>query len=341
MNNTPKTFTELLYENIAKYNHNHDPATGRFSHSKGGTLKQKAQARKFQEKARATREYGSTDCGDAAKEHAKGKSNSLNGHIDKNGNLTPEREALHKEIIDKWLAEKIPAEYTNGKKQMRLLGGGPAAGKSSVANGGLVEKMEGVSDVVVNPDEFKEMLPDYAEMSKQTSAAASFYHEESSALAKRAYQVALSEGYNVVYDGTGDGSVGSVAKKVKAARDAGYDVNAVYVTVDTDEAIRRSDKRYDDAKKKGENPRKVPHSYIEECHAKVTDISVECAPMFDSIQVYDNNGAKGSTKLIAEGGNGKHLTAVDSAAFNKYLAKGQKGVDGFITLPNGQVVPVE
>lgn len=338
MNNTPKTFTELLYENIAKYNHNHDPATGRFSHSKGGSLKQKAQARKFQEKARESREYGTADYGDAVKEHKKGFENSLSGHVDENGNLTPEREALHRQIIDKWLAEKLPAE---GTPQMRLLGGGPAAGKSSVANGGLVAKMEGVSDVVVNPDDFKAMLPGFAEMSKQTPTAASHYHEESSALAKRAYEVALSEGYNVVYDGTGDGSVRSVEKKVKAARDAGYDVNAVYVTVDTDEAIKRSDKRYEDAKSKGENPRKVPHDYIRECHSAVTDISVECAPMFDSIQVYDNNGPKGSTKLIAEGGNGKHLTAVDTDGFNKYLAKGQKGVDGFITLPNGQVVPVK
>lgn len=334
----PTTFKDLLYQEIAKHNKHHDPSTGRFTYAPGGSQKQKSAARKFQEKARTTRQYGSTGCGDAVAEIAGGRTNSLDGHVDKNGNLTPEREALHKEIIDNWLAEKMPAQ---GKPQMRMLGGGPAAGKSSVANGGLVAQMNGVSDVTVNPDDFKEMLPGYSDMASKTDKAASHYHEESSALAKRAYEVALNEGYNVVYDGTGDGSVKSVEKKIKAARDKGYEVNGVYVTVDTEEAVIRSDQRYESAKAKGENPRRVPHDYIRSCHAKVTDISVECAPMFDSIEIYDNNGPKGSTKLIAKGGNGQHLTAVDEPAFRNYLAKGSNGLDGFITLPNGQVIPVK
>ena len=72
---------------------------------------------------------------------------------------------------------------------------------------------------------------------------------------------------------------------------------------------------------------------------KVTDIAVACAADFDSLNIYDNNGAKGSTKLIATGGGGKGLVAKDKEAFNRFLAKGSDGGANFKTLPDGQVVP--
>lgn len=65
------------------------------------------------------------------------------------------------------------------------------------------------------------------------------------------------------------------------------------------------------------------------------------ARKFDRIEIWDNNGARGEQKLIATGGNGKYLVATDNSAFDRYLSKGAKGLEGFITLPNGQVVPVE
>ena len=47
--------------------------------------------------------------------------------------------------------------------------------------------------------------------------------------------------------------------------------------------------------------------------------------------------------MIASGGNGKGLTPVkgQEAAFKSYLGKSAKGEAGFITLPDGTVVPAE
>ena len=149
--------------------------------------------------------------------------------------------------------------------------------------------------------------------------------------------------HHVIYDGTGDGSPNSVQKKIDVAKANGYRTEAKYVSIDTEEAVRRNEKRYLDAKAKGESPRLVPPEYVRECHSKVTDISVLKASSFDSIEVWDNNGARGQQKLIATGGGGKGLKAVagQEAAFKSYLAKGSKGEGGFTTLPDGTVVPVK
>lgn len=265
------------------------------------------------------REYGATDTHDAVKEIQSGKRNSLAEYLDKDGYLKPEREALHKEIIDTLLQGKVPVE---GQATMTMLGGGPASGKSSVMN---PDTSGNIHAVTVDPDMIKGMLPGYGDMAKESEEAASFYHEESSALAKRFAGVAFSENYDVVYDGTGDGSVESVEKKIENARSHGYEVNAKYVTIDTEEAVRRNQARYDDAKARGETPRLPKPDFVRECHAKVSRISIACASEFDSIEVWDNNGAWGEQKLIATGGSGKGLTAVSGQeeAFKAYVAKGK------------------
>lgn len=195
--------------------------------------------------------------------------------------------------------------------------------------------------ITVDPDDMKKQLPGFKEMANKTDSAAAFYHEESSALSKRLAEVAYKENYNVLYDGTGDGSLKSLEKKINAAREKGYKVEAKYVTIDTDEAVRRNQKRFDDAKARGETPRLPKEAVVRSIHEKVTDISVAAAPKFDHIEIWDNNGKKGEQKKIAEGGNGKYLKAVkgQEKAFQNYLAKSQKGLEGFITLPDGQVKP--
>lgn len=320
-----KLKTETL---MLRFNPNHDNK-GRFAPKGGSGGGGVAISNK-------DRQYGVTDVKDAIDEINSGKSNSLENNLDSDGKLTAEREQVHKDIIDGELKGKVPVE---GQATMTMLGGGPASGKSSV----MSTKNLDSHTVVVDPDEMKKKLPGYKKMSKETDQAASYYHEESSALAKRFSETAYSENVNVIYDGTGDGSIKSVEKKINAAKEKGYKVEAKYVTIDTDEAVKRNQKRYDDAVAAGENPRLVPESYVRSCHAKVTDISVATAPKFDHIEVWDNSGPKGSQVKIAEGGSGRYLKAVKGreADFDRYLSKGTKGIDGFVKLPDGQVIPVD
>lgn len=141
----------------------------------------------------STRSYGKTELKDAIAENEKATTdgrkfrNSLHGHIDKNGRLTPEREAVHKKIIDDILSGKEPVE---GQATMTMLGGGPAPGKSSVMNADTSNDKHAIT---VDPDYIKTKLPGYKELSEKTSDATSIFHEESSALAKRLASVAYSK----------------------------------------------------------------------------------------------------------------------------------------------------
>ena len=325
--NVAKTFSDIM-----KFNPYHD-SRGRFTSANGGVVTVTGRVK--------GRQYGSTNLDDAIAQNMDGdrymidgKKNSLTEHMDLNGKLSPEREALHKKIIDDLLKGKVPVE---GQATMTMLGGGPASGKSSVMNPDTSNDKHAVT---VDPDAIKSLLPGYKEMAAQDERAADFFHEESSALAKRFAEVAYSENLNVVYDGTGDGSEKSVAKKINGAKAAGYRTEAKYVSIDTEEAVRRNQKRYDDAKAKGETPRLPPVEMVVETHMKCTDISVAMAKEFDHIEIWDNNGAKGQQKLIATGGDGKGLVATDKEAFDRYLSKGKNGLEGFVTLPTGEVIPI-
>lgn len=278
--------------------------------------------------------YAPIDLADAIEEIESGKTNSLAQWVE-GGELSPERKAVHDSIIDDLLEGKTP---TGEQPKMTMLGGGPASGKSSVMN---PDTRGNPHAITVDPDDMKKRLPGFAKMAESDTGAAAFYHEESSALAKRFSEVAYSRHIDAIYDGTGDGSVRSVMKKVDAARANGYRVEAKYVTIDTDEAIRRNQKRYDDAKAKGETPRLPPPEMVRKTHAKVTDISVETAPKFDYIEVWDNNGGRGEQVLIATGGNGRWLKPVNGmeSKFEAYLAKGQRGLGGFEKLPDGSYMP--
>ena len=276
------------------------------------------------------------DTKDAMKDIRDGKPCSLTEHLDENGNLSAERQAVHDEIVRKYFEKLVSFD---GQPTMIMSGGGPASGKSFVTTNAR-EKFGEETVVKIDPDDIKRLLPGYDDKARETDQAAAIYHEESSALAKRIYQFALDNGVNVVYDGTGDGSINSVKKKIDAAREAGCKVTGEYVTVDTEEAIRRNQKRYDDAKKAydaGESdipPRKPPEDYVRKCHAKVTDISVEVAGLFDSFTLYDNNVPLGSPRIkIAECTNGGKMTAVpgEEERLQRYLNKGleeHKIVDG-------------
>ncbi len=274
--------------------------------------------------------YGKTEAYDIANEK---KDNSAKKYIDENGNLSKERDALHTKIMDDVFFDNNdsnekdrplgkdgkpigPATPVEGQARLVFMGGGPASGKSSVVQSGDVDVPD--NRVQIDPDRAKKAIPEYQKMvaAGDIDNAAGYAHEESSALAKRAYEAAAKNNMNVCYDGTGDGSVRSVEKKLETARKNGMKVDGVYVTCSTEEAIRRSDAR---AAKTG---RKVNHDTIRDTHRKVSQILPQVADKFDTVSLYDT-GQGGKPVLIATGGNGKGLTAVkgQEKAFQAFLDK--------------------
>lgn len=200
-----------------------------------------------------------------------------------NGKLTSEREALHQQIIDNFFEGKSPVD---GQATFTVMGGGPASGKSTVVHQGVVKLPDG--SIVIDSDAIKGMLPEYKTYvdmkyvkAVNGETVAGFVHEESSALAKRVMKIANGENFNYVLDGTGDGSIKSLTKKIEQARTAGFKVVGEYVTVPADVALERATAR-------GINTgRIITPNIITGTHRKVSEILPECAHLFDDIKLYD------------------------------------------------------
>ena len=245
---------------------------------------------------------------------------TINQHLDDNGNLTPEREALHSQAIQNIFAGKKPKKEGE-PKIFTMFGGGSAAGKGGLsdpkrcADFGTPSKDQVAT---IDSDELKKDLPEYREMMEtDPDHAASYAHEESSALAKRAMQAAFDNGYDCTLDGTGDGSVDGVLKKIKQARDRGYQVNACYVTCPTELAVQRSIDRGKRTK------RNVPLDQVRSIHKKVSQIFPQVAKEFDHVKLFDT-AQGGKPVLIAECERGGEIKVHDQKLYDAFLAKGNE-----------------
>ncbi len=255
-----------------------------------------------------------------------------------NGEWTPQREVLHAKIIEKAQGGIPPTPP--GERTYLLMGGGPAAGKSSSIDAGVAMLPE--NHVMINSDDFKAELPEYAALLQdKDERAAGYAHEESSHLAKVIQEKSFAAGQNAVLDGTGDNSVDNVMKKVKAARAAGYKVNAEYVTCSTEEAVRRNDER---AKKTG---RKPAESMLRSVHKGVSQVLPELVKLgaFDNVRLWDSEHEDKTGKQYwrkdkdhPEGGEWKHpptlvmsaqggaMTVHKPELWDKFLAKADEDV---------------
>lgn len=263
-------------------------------------------------------------------------------HLDEHGNLTPERMALHDQIINSFLdglqPSSHPIQYMNG--------GGPASGKGTMTKGanarltnyptartvddetGQFNPMEGDPQaLLIDPDAIKQQFPEVQAALRrlrnggdhpEDKGWAGNSHEESSQLAKRLHRAALERGYNVIYDGTGNGSAESVISKVQAAKDLGYEVHANYLYLDPKEGIARAASRAE------HSHRVVPLGQITGTYEKLPGIfhQIKDAGLFDKVNLFDNNVAKGEPSKLIGTGDGKSFHILDPESYGKYLQSG-------------------
>lgn len=254
---------------------------------------------------------GVTKVSRADLEYSKGP-DSIEQYLNDDDTLMPEREALHDEIIRKHLRGVVKPD---GQPVFVMMGGGPAAGKSSILEDGHFEVPDKFNAVHINADDVKREIPEYEEMvSRGDKDAAAYAHEESSALVKRVSGVAYENGYNTVLDGTGDNSVKSVEKKINEARAAGMKIVGCYVTCPTEDAVFRNEQRYI------KTNRFVPPEVVRETHRGVSRILPQVAHLFDEVKLYDTT-VKGKPVLIAESTYGKPMKVLNQGLYDKFLAK--------------------
>ena len=231
-------------------------------------------------------------------------------YTDGKGRYTPERLALHDEIIDRFL--EASGEKPQEKPTSLFMAGGTAAGKTTILD---QFDDEVPNAVIINPDDIKAMLPEYSAMLEGGDEyAATGTHEESSDIAKKLLETTNAKKYNAIIDGTGDSEPGKFESKVKAAQMEGRNAKVVLVDIPTDLAVERSMER---AKKTG---RMVPEKTIREIHATVARRHADWVEDVDNWEVWANE-TEPPTK-IAERSSGV-IKIHDRARYQQLLDKGK------------------
>jgi uncharacterized protein len=224
------------------------------------------------------------------------------------GTYTPERQKLHEEIQREMIGDATPVDAPVGY----IIGGGWAAGKSTILKTGEVSIP--ANHVRSDGDANKLLLPEYKQLVGKDPHISGYVHEESSDIAKRMTAIAAEGKYNVVLDGTGDGTFESLAKKVDTMKRGGLRVEANYVTVDTATAIERAQER---GRKTG---RYVPEEGLRNVHREVSRILPKAMSngLFDSATLWDTNSGK---PIKVASSKGADVTIHDQKLWSRFLAK--------------------
>ena len=203
-----------------------------------------------------------------------------------NGEYTIERKLLHNEIIESFLKGQLQQEQ---EPEAILLGGGSAAGKSSI--GELVSKgykLQKQNMIWIDPDKIKEKIPEYqgsmeSEDIESMKQAAFLVHDESSDITMKLLKICMKRKLNFMYDGTMKNEV-KYKKLIQQLRQAGFSIKAIIVDVPIKVALERSNMRF---KVTG---RLVPEHIIEESHMKVATTFSKIKDLIDCYTLYDNTG---------------------------------------------------
>lgn len=208
------------------------------------------------------------------------------------GVWTPEREAIHDQILSKLFTKEAVENATPapGEKPVAIfLGGRGGSGKSWLTSkDGPVDASKAI---YLNSDDFKEQLPGY----EGWNAAA--YHEESSEILAKAEQIAAGAKLNIIYDATMKTQT-SAAERLAKLQTEGYDVKGYYMFASPETAAHRAVGRFI---RGGEKGRYVPPRIV--LGSTTNERTFDALkPSFSDWAIYDNNGGPGSApKLIAKG----------------------------------------
>lgn len=219
----------------------------------------------------------------------------------------PERLKVQKEILAKdfkdWKS-KLPKK--GEKPKLVILGGRGGSGKSAFTDGTLgSDGFDKNKFLVVDPDAYKEQLPEYKGLidkgSKYGGLNAWEVHEESSFMKKQALATAKGLGINVVLDGT-LAKIKSVSKTIEDFKKAGYDVEGAYMHLPREKsAVRGLLRGMREDKNTGKRSgRWVPTENLLNMKDN-EEVFTQLLPQFSKWSMYDNDVPRGEKpKLIAK-----------------------------------------
>lgn len=212
--------------------------------------------------------------------------------------------AVHDPWVKATLADGRAVEHPT----ITYMGGGPAAGKSTLIKHGHVTVPEGTTYIAA--DEAKLVVPEYDKY------GAAYVHLESSVMSKRAIAESTSAHFPTMVDGTLADAFDVTQAAIAQVRANGMEkVVAEFVTVDLDKALFRAEERL------RTTGRGVPLDTIRDKHRDVSLRFPELADanIFDEMRLWDTNTE--DPTLIFERVDGVS-TILDATAYAKFIAKG-------------------
>ncbi len=177
-----------------------------------------------------------------------------------NGALEPERQKLHKHIIDKY----IKKYSSQTKPYIHFVLGSIGSGKTSLKDA-VIKKEEIKSFLYINFDELKKQLPEYEILKKlNPRKAAHFIQSESAKLAGVLYRKAIKQKINIIYEKNirlnKEGGLHLISE-MKTAFQKNYNVSIHVVFLNSyQEAWKRVKLRYEKIK------RYVPKQYVKDTY---------------------------------------------------------------------------
>jgi predicted ABC-type ATPase len=234
----------------------------------------------------------------------------------------PDRVDFHERAVN--AALEGVEKPTDRKPRCVMMMGGPAAGKGTIKRTGSIDFLGPPGSYAdVDPDAFKEVIPEYNLMTGLKRAdASSRAHEESSMLAKKTAEVALHDQTDFLLDGTGGSK--SWFSRLEHLKELGtHDLQIVLVTKPVDEAVKGAATR---AESTG---RVVPEDFIRAKYQQIADSWDRVTKTGVPVQVWDrtdeitrDHHMDDPGRLIAEVDAEGNVTVHDEEAMAAFLAHG-------------------
>ena len=171
-------------------------------------------------------------------------------------------------------------------KELTIVLGPPAAGKSTIANELAVVNRSAILD----SDDIKKAVPEY-----EGGIGASAVHQESSDLAKILQSLMIEQGTNIVLPKIGH-TASSIRKAISLYKDKGYKVSLVNMDVTPENAYQRMIRRF------VSSGRIIPPAYLDAVGANpsATFRTLRQEGAADGYAEIDNNGGFNEPKEIRE-----------------------------------------
>lgn len=196
----------------------------------------------------------------------------------KDGKYTPERAALHEEIIARMYSAEAVAAATpppGQRPELVLTGGRPGAGKTSSLRTANIE-VGPPEYIYISADTIQEHLPGYS------GDRAGLFNPEAQDIADKAEAFGRRLGVNVVFDATMKTKSSAVAR-VERYREAGYDVSGYFVHTAPQVSAMRTLDRF------AKTGRFVPPEVS--LNSMTNEATFDAmTPMLKKWAIFDNNG---------------------------------------------------